>query len=427
MTTILVVDDSSSDRRLIEVYLEERTDFNVEFAGTGVDALAKMDHQLPDLVVTDLQMPIMDGLQLVTEMRTRFPQTPVILVTSFGNELVAVEALQRGAASYVPKSHLADRLVPTVCEVLALASGGRSDARLMDALEKAEFIFALANDPELIPPLVDLLQQMVAGAWACDQTEKVRIGVALEEVLINAMFFGNLEMNPGQSGNPSFGMMDEDLVNWVEQRRSKAPYCDRKISIHATITVETAKFVVRDGGPGFDPSSLPQLGERGTFIYGHGRGTMLIQTFMDEVIYNETGNEVTLLKRREGTTGTTTPPVTQSPFELHQTGDTLLIVPRENITSPALERIQVSIQAILELIEESSVKNVVVDFGRVPRFGVTMLNVLRQFWKPIRARGGKMVICNLSSVGENVIRVSGFDTLWEMHSSRPTALEALSR
>ena len=76
MPCILLVDDSSVDRRLIGGLMSKELDWLVEYATSGTEALQGMELALPDLVVTDLMMPEMDGLQLVAEVRSairRFP------------------------------------------------------------------------------------------------------------------------------------------------------------------------------------------------------------------------------------------------------------------------------------------------------------------------------------------------------------------
>ena len=73
MPTVLVVDDSAVDRRLVGRLLEEDAELQLEYAVHGVDALAKMEHVIPDLIVTDLMMPKMDGLELVGVVKCRYP------------------------------------------------------------------------------------------------------------------------------------------------------------------------------------------------------------------------------------------------------------------------------------------------------------------------------------------------------------------
>src|SRR5580698_6254033 len=77
--TILVVDDSLVDRRLAGRLLEKEGEWQVSYAADGAQALDAMSRSLPQAVLTDLQMPVMDGLALVERMRKEFPRIPVIL------------------------------------------------------------------------------------------------------------------------------------------------------------------------------------------------------------------------------------------------------------------------------------------------------------------------------------------------------------
>ena len=74
--------------------------------------------QHPLAVLTDLDMPEMNGLDLVVALRREHPSIPVILMTAFGSEEIAIQALQSGAASYVPKRALARDLIATLQDVL---------------------------------------------------------------------------------------------------------------------------------------------------------------------------------------------------------------------------------------------------------------------------------------------------------------------
>ena len=95
MPVVLVVDDSEVDRRLVGGLLPKELDWLVEFAENGEQALEKMAESVPDVVITDMMMPVMDGMELVTNIHVDFPNVPVILITGHGNEALAVEALNR--------------------------------------------------------------------------------------------------------------------------------------------------------------------------------------------------------------------------------------------------------------------------------------------------------------------------------------------
>src|SRR5436190_16587270 len=120
MPRILIVDDDPVHRELAGRYLEGLPDLVVQSASNGRDALRRLRTGDVDVVLTDLYMPGMDGLDLVGSIHDERPGLPVILMTSFGSEQLAVRALAAGAASYVPKSALKEDLVRTVRQVLEL-------------------------------------------------------------------------------------------------------------------------------------------------------------------------------------------------------------------------------------------------------------------------------------------------------------------
>lgn len=299
MATVLLVDDSAVDRRLAGGLLGKNTMLSVEFAENGARALEMLKQKAPDLIVTDLQMPELDGLQLIKQVRTRFPRVPVILMTAHGSEELAVEALEQGAANYVPKSQLPDKLLDTVEQVLARARADRSFDRLTDCLVFAEFALFLENDADLIDPLVDATQQLVERMHLCDTTGRIRVGVALEEALLNAMYRGNLELGLNELQEDRVNLLRGLSAGLVEQRRHEPPYCDRKIFVRVQVSNEEARFVVRDDGRGFEVGPLTAQDGSAAVAGERGRGLLLMRTFMDEVQYNETGNEVVLVKRKD--------------------------------------------------------------------------------------------------------------------------------
>ena len=85
----------------------------------------------------------------------------------------------------------------------------------------------------------------------------------------------------------------------AQQRSQESPYCDRHIYVSVKITPTQAIYSVRDEGPGFDPSTLPDPTDPVNLDRPCGRGMLLMRTFMDNVIYNDKGNEVTLFKDRD--------------------------------------------------------------------------------------------------------------------------------
>jgi CheY-like chemotaxis protein len=280
------------DRRLAGTLLK-RAGLEPSFAENGAAALAQLEAGGVDIVLTDLQMPEMDGLELTREIRARFAHVPVILMTAHGSEEIAVQALQLGAASYVPKRSLAQELVSTVHGVIELSKASRASLQVLESLDQIESRFVLDNDIATIPALVAHLEGDLKRLKAGDETELLQIGVALREALVNAIFHGNLEVSSSLreiDGGKSY----HDLA---ERRRHEAPYRDRRVRLTATQRRHEVRYHIADQGPGFDPSALPDPTDISQLERVSGRGLLLIRTFMDEVEHNSVGNEITLVKR----------------------------------------------------------------------------------------------------------------------------------
>jgi CheY-like chemotaxis protein len=295
MATILVVDDSAVDRRLASSHLEKLAGMKVLAAADGKEALEMIQRTPPDVVVTDLQMGAMDGLQLVTEVRKKWPQVPVILMTAHGSEEIAVAALQKGAASYVPKRNLAQDLPETVENVLSMVNTRRQQQRLLNCWIQSESQYMLENDLTLIPPLIAHLQDKLGMIGLCDETGMIRVAVALHEALVNAIVHGNLEI-----ATPPGGLDDKALRKLVAERRNDDAVRDRRINLIVEESRSEAVYVIQDDGPGFNLTALPEPGDPATLEKSAGRGLLLIRTFMDEVFHNESGNQITMVKRRDG-------------------------------------------------------------------------------------------------------------------------------
>ena len=290
MPTILVVDDTAVDRRLAGGLLENAPNVEVRYAENGKDALMQIGAEIPDLVVTDLQMPEIDGLELVTTLAEKYPEIPVVLMTAHGSEVVAAQALANGASSFVPKTELAENLLETVMHILVLAESESRYKKLISCAKKTDFEFELENDPAIIDPLIDMVQQVAVGQGLLTQGNRIQMGVALESALLNAMVRGNLELSRQE-------MPVNNRIR-IAERSAAEPYKDRRVYFRSLVTPESAEFTIRDEGPGFDTSSIPDASDPESFKEGSGRGLILIQTFMDKVDYDAKGSELKLTKYR---------------------------------------------------------------------------------------------------------------------------------
>jgi two-component system response regulator GlrR len=126
MTRILIVDDDAALLRLLSLRLRHEGHEVIE-ANSGEAALAKLDHELPALLITDLRMGGMDGLQLFEAVHRRHPLLPVLMLTAHGTIPDAVKALQRGVFGYITKPFEARELMAEVDRALAASKALGAD------------------------------------------------------------------------------------------------------------------------------------------------------------------------------------------------------------------------------------------------------------------------------------------------------------
>jgi anti-sigma regulatory factor (Ser/Thr protein kinase) len=113
----------------------------------------------------------------------------------------------------------------------------------------------------------------------------------MHEALTNAILHGNLELQS------TLKEQDEKaFYRLAQERRREPPYSDRRVTVELKLSRPEAVFVVRDEGHGFDPATLPDPTDPANLGRVHGRGLLLIHTFMDRVQHNDKGNEITMIK-----------------------------------------------------------------------------------------------------------------------------------
>ncbi len=292
-TQILVVDDSLIEQRRVGRLLQNGiVGVTVTYASDGKAALDAISAAMPDMVISDLRMPVMNGLQLVESIKADGYGVPVILMTSYGNEEIAVQALRTGAASYVPKLALEKNLIATIKSVLSVSSRQVNRRRLLSTLDSSESRFVLESDVSLIAPMIEYLQEQIATMRLFDHLQTTRISVAVQEAIANAIYHGNLELDS------ELRQDDESIFHRLaEERRRAAEYAARRVRVEASLSAAEVRVLIHDDGPGFKPSEVRNPTEGINMDRIGGRGLLLIRSLMDEVSHNPKGNEITMVKR----------------------------------------------------------------------------------------------------------------------------------
>ena len=134
METILIVDDEKNYLTILSALLEDEG-FEVLTAPGGSEALEVYKSSDLDLILTDMKMPKMDGIELLENIKENDPDLPVIMMTAHGTVDKAVEAMQKGAYTYVLKPFDNERLIIYVKKAISMYQVVKENRRLRDAVE----------------------------------------------------------------------------------------------------------------------------------------------------------------------------------------------------------------------------------------------------------------------------------------------------
>jgi two-component system NtrC family response regulator len=134
METILIVDDEKNYLTILSAVLED-VGFEVLTALSGKEALEIQKTSDLDLILTDMKMPTMDGIELLERIKSVNPDLPVIMMTAHGTVDKAVEAMQKGAYTYVLKPFDNERLIIYVKKAMSMFQVVKENRRLRDAVE----------------------------------------------------------------------------------------------------------------------------------------------------------------------------------------------------------------------------------------------------------------------------------------------------
>ena len=118
MAKILLVDDAAFMRKVIKDTLNKNGYTDVHEAVDGADAVGKYDELHPDLVMMDITMPNMDGLEALKAIRAKDPNANVVMCSAMGQESMVIDAVRSGAKDFIVKPFKPDRVLKTVSSIV---------------------------------------------------------------------------------------------------------------------------------------------------------------------------------------------------------------------------------------------------------------------------------------------------------------------
>jgi two-component system response regulator PilR (NtrC family) len=157
---VLLVDDERSMREFLEILLA-RQGHASHACATAREALVALECDEFDLVITDIQMPGMDGMELLTEIQARQPDTPVVMITAHGSTESAVEAMKRGAYDYLSKPCSVDEILLVVDKALEKRNLAHENERLRRQLrDRAQAAPSMLGESAPMRQLFELVDRV---------------------------------------------------------------------------------------------------------------------------------------------------------------------------------------------------------------------------------------------------------------------------
>ena len=236
----------------------------------------------------------LQSIDMLTQLIDALANQPVILVSSNGDHTAICDALLSGAATSIPETLDGDTIMETVEQVLEIHQTTRDADTVDGCATSSKLELTLPSQESLVPEVIAKLESATQQMGLFDEMIWMQVAMALDEAILNAMIHGNLEVDS------SLREIDDGEAYWeaIRQRREQKPYSERRTVVTLTATRHQAIFEIRDQGPGFDRNSVMDATDPENLEALGGRGLLMIDAFMDEVIYNDAGNQITMIKRK---------------------------------------------------------------------------------------------------------------------------------
>jgi DNA-binding NtrC family response regulator len=150
MITVLIADDDKTNLYLLKIFCRERTDIGLEFASDGQEALERVQSGEIDILITDIRMPVLSGDELLTTVKTNYPQIPVIIMTGYGSIEGAVDYLHRGADDYLTKPLTKEVFIHRLERVMERVSLAKEVQRLRETVVQSPVSQLIGRSPRMI-------------------------------------------------------------------------------------------------------------------------------------------------------------------------------------------------------------------------------------------------------------------------------------
>ena len=289
----LIADDTTEVLEFLQEFLVQAGHL-VICAKDGEEALKIFRKEEIEGIFCALTLPKLGGLELLKEVKSSNSRRPFVMLCPHSDTKNALNALQLGACDYLIKKIKPLELQRTLDRVVSLHEGFHFSAYALDHLLQETRTLEIGNDFEGVNRIIAFMTQDLPSYGILIQEQLFHMNMLLKEAIENAIFHGNLELSSEmRRKNPQL------FYKTAEQKRDIDPYKNRRLTLQYDISRNSAKYVVRDEGKGFAHADLLDPADPDNLLRIEGRGLIMIMNFMDEVFWNDRGNEITMVRYRK--------------------------------------------------------------------------------------------------------------------------------
>lgn len=289
---ILIVDDEPGTLEYLAL-MADRAGHEVRTALDGDAGLRLFREFNPDLVMTDLQMPGLSGIELLEAIRRESRRVIVIIITGHGDERSATEALRLHANDYLNKPVRPRQMEALLRKYASIVESSQIAHRLPAMVAERAMTIQFESRVELVPEIADYL--LNEAGPLLDEDDRLGVHLGLNELMMNAVEHGNLNIS-AEDKTAAMSEGHQGLVRLYENRLADPRLAARRVTVQFTMRDGKCEWLITDEGDGFDYNGVSDPTRTAGLASLTGRGIYLSRFQFDEVEFIGQGNQVRACK-----------------------------------------------------------------------------------------------------------------------------------
>jgi anti-sigma regulatory factor (Ser/Thr protein kinase) len=296
---ILILDTHPEVCAFLQELLEKNTRCQLFFTRTFEEALVCLQKETPVLFLLDSLLLAGESADSCYKQIQRLsPKTSLILLIDCSSSLAPLPQLphfQEVFSSWILKPLEAPRVLEVIYSVLTPLLSRLKKEKVYGTFKREVKEFVLSNhDSSTLHELIQELNEHFVLSGFCTENQLPQFALVLTEAITNAIEHGNLELS---SELKKEGMgKNSPFIKLKTERLQDPLYSQRRVFISMELNPEGLTYRIRDEGKGFDYRHIKDPRDPQNLWKLHGRGLALIYKQMDQILFNETGNEIIMFK-----------------------------------------------------------------------------------------------------------------------------------